>query len=71
MRARKPNPSDVSDGEWRFAGSYLTSMDEQVPQRPRLARIVPCLTLSGACRCPLAAAADQFPLRAVDTLGHL
>ena len=31
--ARKPYPSDVSDGEWEFLLPYLTLMDEDAPQR--------------------------------------
>ena len=29
--ARKPYPSDVSDGEWEFLLPYLTLMDEDTP----------------------------------------
>jgi transposase len=32
-KARKPYPSDVSDGEWEFLLPYLTLMDERAPQR--------------------------------------
>ena len=32
-RARKPNPSDVSDDEWAFVAPYLTLMREDAPQR--------------------------------------
>jgi transposase len=31
--ARKPYPSDVSDGEWEFLLPYLTLMDQDAPQR--------------------------------------
>src|SRR3954463_16790747 len=31
--ARKPYPSDVTDGEWDFVTPYLTLMREDAPQR--------------------------------------
>ena len=31
--ARKPYPSDVTDGEWAFVAPYLTLMREDAPQR--------------------------------------
>jgi transposase len=31
--ARKPYPSDVTDGEWEFVAPYLTLMTEDAPQR--------------------------------------
>lgn len=33
MNARKPYPSDVSDGEWAFVAPYLTLCREDAPQR--------------------------------------
>ncbi len=33
MSTRKHYPSDVSDGEWEFAASYLTLMTQDAPQR--------------------------------------
>ena len=38
--ARKPYPSDVTDGEWAFVAPYLTLMREDAPQREHSLREV-------------------------------